>query len=158
MDNNYIPVRGYDFDDFVGSTYFDKSLKMRDPQMRFVFCKANKKHDDDYIGISLRGYADTEAGSMLKDKPIYPAKNFTKEDMDRIFEKVELEDGTVNYVQRKDLSIDEVFIRVCYKTPGKPNPEKDNIKWVAAVDGGEAVVLHGDRRVYTQKDAETEEA
>lgn len=154
MDANYIPQRGVDFDDFIGTSYFAKSLKMRDPQMRPVFCPANDKHDDDFIGISLRGYADGEAGAVLKERIIYPAKNFTKDDLSRLFNKVELENGDVKYVPADNLSFDEVYVRVCYKTPGKPNPDKDNIKWVAAVDGGEAVVLHGERRVYTQKDAE----
>jgi len=154
MDQNYVPQRGIDFDDFIGTSYFNKSLKMSEPQMHPVFCGKNENHTDDFIGISLTGYANSDAGYVRKDRIIYPAKNFTAEDMKRIFDKVELENGEVKYVPAKNLSLDEVYIRVCYKTPGKPDPEKDTMKWVAAVDGGEAIVLHGERRVYQPKDAE----
>ena len=154
MNPNYIPQRGVDFDDFQGMSYFAKSLKMSSPQLTPVFCGKNDKHDDDFIGISLSGYADSERGLIQTSRMIYPAKNFTQDDLTRLFDKVETKDGGVQYKPKSSLSLDEVFIRVCYKTPGKPNPEEDNMKWVVAVDGGEVFSLHGDRRVYVQKDAE----
>ena len=154
MDQNYIPVRGYDFDDFIGTSYFEKSLKMRNPQMSPVFCGANDKHDDDFIGIRLSGYANTEAGMKQTSRILYPAKNFTSEDLARLFDKVEGEGGVVRYAPKANLTFDEVFVRVCYKAPGKPNPDEDNLKWVVAIDGGEQVALHGDRRKYVAKDAE----
>jgi len=154
MTANFIPERGIDFDDFIGTTYFEKSLKINAPQMIPVFCGKNDNHDDDFIGIRLSGYADTERGSIQTSRVLYPAKEFTKADLERLFDAVTTEDGKVHYHPKSSVSFDEVYIRVCYKTPGQPNPAVDNIKWVAAVDGGEAIVLHGDRRVYNPKDAE----
>ena len=158
METNYIPQRGVDFDDFVGlyggEGYFHKALGLYNPEMRPIFCNANDKHSDDFIGISLTGFAKSNLGAVKVEKIIYPAKNFTADDLDRLFDKVELENGEAKYRAKSDLVFDEVYIRVCYKTPGKPCPEKDTMKWVAVVDGGEAIVLHGDRRVYQPKDAE----
>lgn len=154
MNKDYVPQRGVDFDDYIGTTYFEKSLKMSNPQLTPVYCKANGKHDDDFIGINLSGYADTDRGSVSTSRILFPAKNFTEADLSRLFSKVTGEDGTVQYRAKNNLSLDEVFIRVCYKTPGKPNPEKDNIKWVAAIDGGEMFSLSGDKRSYVPKDAE----
>lgn len=156
MENNYIPQRGVDFDDFIGTSYFKKSLKMSSPQLTPVFCPKNGKHDDDFIGINLSGYADSDRGLIQTSRIIYPAKNFTAEDLERLFDKNEAKDGTVAYRAKANVSLDEVFIRVCYKTPGKPNPEEDNIKWVVAVDHGESFALHGERRVYAPKEKDAE--
>ena len=82
---------------------------------------------------------------------MYPARNFTEKDVEKLFDAVEAEDGTVSYRLKGNVSLDEVYIRVCYaQTEGK----EDTIKWVAAVDGGEVFTLSGDRRVYNPKDAE----
>lgn len=151
MEQNYIPQRGVDFDDYIGTSYFEKSLKMQAPQMIPVFCPANESHEDDFIGIRLSGYADSDKGLVQVTKMLYPAKNFTKEDLAKLFNEVKLEDGTKRYTPKSNGSFDEVYIRVCYS---KQEGKEDNIKWVAAVDGGEAVVLHGERRVYQPKDAE----
>ena len=154
MNQTFAPQRGVDFDDFIGTSYFEKSLKLTNPQMVPVFCPKNDKHDDDFIGIRVSGYADSDRGLRSTVKMIYPAKDFTAADLDRLFEKVETENGTVHYRAKSSVSFDEVYVRVCYKTPGKPNPEEDNIKWVSAIDGGEVFYLHGERRVYNPKDAE----
>lgn len=154
MVQDYIPQRGVDFDDFVGTSYFEKSLKMQNPQMVPVYCPANDKHDDDFIGIRLSGYAMSDGGLKLVQRIIYPAKNRTDADVKRLFDATTLEDGTVKYTPKSSVSFDELYVRVCYKTQGQPNPEVDNIKWVAGVDGGEMITLTGDRRVYQPKDAE----
>lgn len=151
MNENFIPQRGVDFDDFIGTTYFDKTLKMKNPQMVPVFCPKNANHDDDFIGIRVNGYADSDKGSVMVSKILYPAKQFTADDLKRLFTKTEGEDGTVHYSPKSNLSFDEVYIRVCYS---HDENKEDNIKWVSAIDGGEVVVLHGERRVYNPKDAE----
>ena len=151
MNPTFVPQRGVDFDDYIGTSYFEKTLKMLNPQMTPVFCAANENHSDDFIGIRLRGYADSEGGFIIKEKLLYPAKNFTEEDLKRLFDKVELEDGSTKYTAKTNLSLDEVYIRVCYS---KQEGKEDNIKWVSAIDGGEVFYLHGDRRVYNPKDAE----
>lgn len=150
---NYIPQRGIDFDDFIGSKYFEAEKQIDNLQLNPVFCGANENHSDDFIGIAYKGY-QTRGNGKLIEGIMYPSKNFTQEDLDRLFDKVSLEDGTVKYVPSKNLSLNQVYIRVCYKTPGKPNPATDTIKWVAAVDGGEVFALHGDRRRYQPKNAE----
>lgn len=150
MDTNYIPQRGVDFDDFIGSMYFADQKGLENVQFTPVFCPANEHHDDDFIGIRYSGY-DTRKTGKLVQGIAYPAKNFTAEDLNKLFNKVELEDGSVRYVPKSTGGFDEVYIRVCYsKTEGK----EDNIKWVAAVDSGEMIALTGERRVYNPKDAE----
>lgn len=150
MNNNYIPQRGVDFDDFIGSIYFKDQKGLENVQFKPVFCPANGKHDDDFIGLSYSGYDTIKTGKLIQGIA-YPSKNFTKDDLDRLFDKIEGKDGSVQYRAKSDLSFDEVYIRVCYS---KEEGKEDNIKWVAAVDGGEVFSLHGDRRVYVQKDAE----
>jgi len=150
MDNNYIPQRGVDFDDYIGSMYFADRKGLENVQFTPVFCPANENHDDDFIGIRYSGY-DTKKTGKLVQGIAYPAKNFTDADLNKLFDKVETEDGEVHYSPKSSVSLDEVYIRVCYsKTEGK----EDNIKWVAGVDGGEMITLSGDRRVYQPKDAE----
>jgi len=150
MDNNYIPQRGVDFDDYIGSMYFADQKGLENVQFTPVFCPANENHDDDFIGIRYSGY-DTKKTGKLVQGIAYPAKNFTDADLNKLFDKVETEDGEVHYSPKSSVSLDEVYIRVCYsKTEGK----EDNIKWVAGVDGGEMITLSGDRRVYQPKDAE----
>lgn len=157
MNANNIPERGIDFDDFIGTMYLEDEKGLENVQMIPVFCPANEKHDDDFVGIRYQGYSTKEVPSkkvrrgQLISGIIYPAKNFTAEDLERLFVKVEMEDGTVHYSPNPAVSFDEVYIRVCYS---KSEDKEDTLKWVAAVDGGEAVVLHGDRRAYNPKDAE----
>lgn len=150
METKVNVTRGIDFDDFVGSSYFEKSLKMSAPQLLPVFCPANSEHDDDFIGIVLSGYADSEQGLKQTSRMLFPAKQATAEDIADLFDKVELEDGSVKLVA-KPIAIDEIFIRVCYKVSGEPNPELDSIKWVSFVRDGELVTLSGDKRVYKAK-------
>lgn len=150
MNQNYIPQRGVDFDDFIGSLFFKAEKGMDNVQFTPVFCGANGKHDDDFIGIRYQGY-QTKGNGKLVQGIMYPSKNFTKEDLERLFVKTETEDGSVVYRAKSNLTLDEVYIRVCYS---HDEEKEDNIKWVAAVDGGEVFALHGDRRVYTPKDAE----
>jgi len=155
METNYIPQRGVDFDDFIGSVYFAAQKGLENVQFKPVFCPANDKHDDDFIGISYSGYAtkaeDRKDMGKLVQGIAYPAKAATKEDIERLFDKIDLENGETAYRAKASVSLDEVYIRVCYaQSEGKA----DTIKWVAAVDGGEAIVLHGERRVYNPKDAE----
>ena len=145
---NYIPQRGVDFDDFIGTSYLKKSLKMSAPQLVPVYCPANDKHSDAFIGVRVQGYADSDQGMKQISRIMFPTRNFTEEDLNRLFVKTELEDGTVRYSAAENFSFDEVYVRVCYKTPGKPNPDEDNLKWVAAIDGGEVIALHGDKRRY----------
>lgn len=154
MNDNYIPQRGVDFDDFIGSIYFENQKGLENVQFTPVFCPANANHDDDFIGIRYSGYATKakgkDAGKLIQGIA-YPAKNFSSEDLTRLFDKVEAEDGAVSYRPKSSISFDEVYVRVCYaQSEGK----EDTIKWVAAVDGGEVIALHGDRRRYTPKDAE----
>lgn len=150
MNSNYVPQRGVDFDDFIGSMYFQSHLGLENPQMTPVFCPANEKHDDDFIGIRVTGYA-TKVDGKLVELIVYPTKNFTPEDLDRLFDKRELEDGSVKYSPKSSASsLEEVYIRVCYGKDGK----KDNYKWVAAVNGGELFHLSGEKRTYVPKDAE----
>lgn len=149
MDQNYIPQRGVDFDDFIGSIYLRSKLGLEAPQFTPVFCPANENHDDDFIGIRISGYA-TKTDGKLVEKIAYPSKNFTKEDLDKLFNKVETEDGVRYTVKSSVSSLDEVYLRVCYGKDGK----KDNFKWVAGVANGELFHLSGDRRVYQPKDAE----
>lgn len=157
METTFIPQRGVDFDDFIGSIYFNDEKGLVNVSFLPVFCPANEKHSDDFVGISYQGYttkAVPEKGikrGIWISGIMYPAKNFTKEDIDRLFDKVEAEDGTVQYRAKSSLAFDEVYIRVCYS---KQEGKEDNIKWVSAIDGGEVFVLHGDRRVYSPKDAE----
>lgn len=154
MNQNYVPQRGVDFDDFIGSIYFEAQKGLENVQFKPVFCPANTKHDDDFIGISYSGYATKATGKdagKLVQGIAYPAKNFTDADLERLFDKIEAKDGSVQYRAKSNLSFDEVYIRVCYS---KDEGKEDNIKWVAAVDGGEVFHLSGDRRVYVQKDAE----
>lgn len=149
MNENYIPQRGVDFDDFIGSMYFKNEKGLENVQFTPVFCGANANHDDDFIGLRYSGYDTVKTGKLVQGIA-YPAKNFTKEDLERLFDKVETEEGSV-YRPKTNLSLDEVYIRVCYS---KDADKEDNIKWVAAVDGGEVFALHGDRRKYVVKDAE----
>jgi len=155
METNYIPQRGVDFDDFIGTVYFAAQKGLENVQFNPVFCPANDNHDDDFIGIGYSGYATNatkrEDMGKLVQGIAYPAKNFTKEDLERLFDKVETENGEVHYRAKSSVKFDEVYIRVCYS---QKEGKEDTIKWVAAVDGGEAIVLHGDRRVYQPKDAE----
>jgi len=155
MNENYIPQRGVDFDDFIGSEYFDAQKGLANVKFTPVFCPANENHSDDFIGIRYTGYATNairrEDRGKLMDGIMYPAKNFTKEDMERLFDDVKQADGTVKKVCKRDISLDEVYIRVCYS---KKEGKADNIKWVAAVEGGEVLALHGERRVYQPTDAE----
>jgi len=153
MDNNVIPQRGVHFDDFIGTMYLKDQKGLENVQLTPVFCGANDKHDDDFVGIRYSGY-DTVKTGKLQEGIMYPAKNFTAKDLDRLFTKVEAEDGTIQYRPKASLSLDEVYIRVCYKTPGKSDPDKDNLKWVAAIDGGEVFALSGEKRTYVPKDAE----
>jgi len=152
---NYIPQRGVDFDDFIGSMYLANQKGLENVQLVPVFCPANDKHDDDFIGIRYQGYATNadkkeDVGKLVSDI-MYPSKNYTKEDLERLFDKVEAEDGTIRYTPKSSVSFDEVYIRVCYS---KKEGKKDNIKWVSAIDGGEVFTLSGDRRAYNPKDAE----
>ena len=140
----------------MGSLYFKSEKKIENVQLSPVFCPKNDNHDDDFIGIHYQGY-QTRGNGKLVEGIMYPAKNFTAEDKERLFDKIDTKEGTV-YRAKSNLSLDEVFIRVCYKTPGTPNPDKDNIKWVAAVDGGEVFALHGDRRKYVVKETKDAEA
>ena len=152
-----MPQRGVDFDDFIGTVYLEDELGLDNVQMIPVYCPANDNHDDDFIGIRYQGYSkkavpekNIKRGQLISNI-MYPAKDFTEEDVLRLFDKVETEEGSVHYSPKSSVCFDEVYIRVCYSK----DPEKaDNIKWVAAVDGGEAIVLHGDRRVFISKDAE----
>jgi len=150
MNANGIPERGIDFDDFIGSMYFSDQKGLENVQFTPVYCPANEKHDDDFVGIRYSGYDTRKTGKLIQGIA-YPAKNFTAEDIERLFTKVELENGEVKYVPKSSASLDEVYVRVCYS---KQEGKEDNIKWVAAVDGGEVLVLHGDRRTYNPKDAE----
>lgn len=149
MTTNNIPERGIDFDDFIGSMYFKDQMGLENVQFTPVFCPANSNHDDDFIGVRYQGYDTKKTGKLIQGIA-YPAKNFTAEDKERLFDKVETEEGPV-YRTKANLSLDEVYIRVCYS---KKEGKSDNIKWVAAVDGGEVFALHGDRRKYVEKDAE----
>ena len=151
MNQNYIPQRGVDFDDFIGSIYLRNRMGLESPQFTPVFCPANANHDDDFIGIRISGYATKEDGKLVQEIA-YPAKNFTKDDLDKLFNKVETEDGVKYTVKSSASALDEVYIRVCYGKDGK----KDNLKWVAAVSGGEVFHLSGDRRTYQPKDGEAE--
>ena len=154
MNENFMPQRGVDFDDFIGTLYFKNQIGLENVQMIPVFCPANEKHDDDFVGIRVQGYATKaerrEDVGKLVSKILYPAKTFTEEDLKRLFDKIETEDGNVHYSPKSSVSFDEVYIRVCYSKSDK----EDNLKWVAAVDGGEVIALHGDRRKYVAKDAE----
>lgn len=179
MNENYIPQRGVDFDDYAGTLYFaSKRFGISNVQLNPLFCGKNGKHDDDFIGISYSGYRDGafvdvngkehKADGLLIQGIMYPAKNFTAEDLSRMFDKVELEDGEVKYTPKSNIRFDEVFIRVCYAIEESERVRKikaeakhtlsigelDNLKWVAGVDGGEVVALHGDRRKFAVKDAE----
>lgn len=156
MERNYIPQRGVDFDDFIGTTYFENHIGLERPQMVPVFCPKNGNHDDDFIGIRVSGYAtkakNEEDMGKLVQLIVYPTKEATEADIDRLFKKVEAEDGTVKYLPKESASsLDEVYIRVCYS---KEEGKADNLKWVAAVNGGELFHLSGERRVYQPKDAE----
>jgi hypothetical protein len=155
METMYIPQRGVDFDDFIGSVYFKEQKGLENVQLNPVFCPANDRHDDDFIGIQYSGYAVNAEKKEDRGKLIqgiaYPAKDFTTEDLNRLFDEVEDQNGGKHYRAKSSVKFDEIYIRVCYsQKEGKP----DTIKWVAAIDGGEAVVLHGDRRTYNPKDAE----
>ena len=150
MNQTFVPQRGADFDDYIGSMYFADQKGLENVQFTPVFCHANENHDDDFVGIRYSGY-DTKKTGKLFQGIMYPAKNFTKEDLERLFTKTDLEDGSVKYTAKTNLSLDEVYIRVCYS---KQEGKEDNIKWVSAIDGGEVFYLHGERRVYNPKDAE----
>lgn len=150
METKVNVTRGIDFDDFVGSSYFEKSLKMSAPQLTPVFCKANSEHEDDFVGIVLSGYADSEQGLKQTSRMLFPTKLATDADIDELFDKVALEDGSVKLVA-KPVALDEIFIRVSYRTPGCPDPENDSIKWVSYVKDGELCGLHGKKREYKQK-------
>lgn len=151
MNQNYVPQRGVDFDDFIGSLFLKEHYGLTSPQFTPVFCPANANHDDDFIGIRISGYA-TKGDGKLVEKIAYPSKNFTKEDVERIFDKTVLEDGTVRYSPKNVMSaLDELYIRVCYS---KEEGKEDNLKWVAGIAGGEVFRLSGERRVYQPKDAE----
>ena len=154
MNQNYIPQRGVDFDDYMGSIFFAEQKGLDNAKFTPVFCPANDKHDDDFIGIRYSGYATKakgkEAGKLVQGI-MYPARECAEKDIDRLFDKVEDENGNVQYRPKSSVTFDEVYIRVCYaQTEGK----EDSIKWVVAVDGGEAITLSGDRRRYTPRDAE----
>lgn len=150
METKVTVVRGYDFDDFIGSSYFEKSLKMSAPQLTPVYCKANAEHDDDFVGIVVSGYADSDQGEKQVSRMMFPTKLATKEDLNELFDEVPLQDGTTKLVA-KQVALDEIFIRVCYKTPGEPNPEVDSIKWVSFVKDGELCSLNGAKREYKKK-------
>ena len=155
MNQNYIPQRGVDFDDFIGTLYFANQKGLENVQFTPVYCPANDKHDDDFIGIRYSGYATNAAKREDMGKLVqgiaYPARNFTEKDVEKMFDKVEGENGVVIYRPKANVTFDEVYVRVCYaQTEGK----EDSIKWVAAVDGGEVITLSGDRRTYNPKDAE----
>ena len=150
MNQTFVPQRGVDFDDFIGSMYFADQKGLENVQFTPVFCPANENHDDDFVGIRYSGY-DTKKTGKLVQGIMYPAKNFTEEDLERLFTKTDLKDGSVKYTAKTNLSLDEVYIRVCYS---KQEGKEDNIKWVSAIDGGEVFYLHGERRVYNPKDAE----
>jgi len=140
--STYVPQRGIDFDDFIGTNYFAKRLGLENVQFRPVLVKANDKHED-FIGIGWSGY-DTVGDGIYKSGLMFPTKNFTEADVKRLFNKVETEEGVV-YQPKADLAIDQVYIRVCYSR----EPEKaDTIKWVSAVEGGELFTLSGEKRVY----------
>lgn len=153
METNYIPQRGVDFDDFIGSIYFENQKGLVNATFTPVFCPANDKHNDDFIGVRYQGYATKASGKdagKLIQGIAYPARECTEADVNALFDKVETETGIV-YRPKSDLALDELYIRVCYsQTPDK----EDNIKWVAAVSGGEVITLHGDRRRYQPADAE----
>jgi hypothetical protein len=155
MNENYVPQRGVDFDDFIGTTYFAEQKGLENINFNPVFCGKNENHDDDFIGIGYAGYATRAEKREDRGKYVegimYPSKHFTKEDLDRLFDKVELENGEVRYRAKNTVKFDQVYIRVCYS---QREGKADTIKWVSAVDGGEVIVLHGDRRTYQPKDAE----
>ena len=154
MNQNYIPQRGVDFDDFIGTIFFSEQKGLENVQFTPVYCPANDKHDDDFIGIRYSGYATKAKGKdagKLVQGIAYPAKQFTAEDVAKLFDKIEGEGGVVAYRPKSTVTFDEVYIRVCY---AQDADKEDNIKWVAGVDGGEVITLHGDRRRYTPRDAE----
>ena len=143
MEANYIPQRGIDFDDFIASIYLSNTYGLENVQFVPRLCLANDNHEDDFIGIFYSGY-DTKKTGKLVQGIMFPTKTFTPDDLNRLFDKVETEEGIV-YRPKSDLTLDEVYVRVCYsKTEGKA----DTIKWVSAVDGGELFSLHGEKRIY----------
>ena len=149
MAEKYVPTRGFDFDDFVGTSYFEKSMKIKSPALVPVFSGANDKHEEDLVCFRLTGYAETEQGLKQTERMIFPVRKATDEDINGLFKTIELEDGNKRLVANDTSSLAEVYIRVCYKTPGTPNPDEDNLKWVVAVNSnGESVILHGDKIVY----------
>ena len=161
MKNN-IPERGVDYDDFKGFIYLEDEKGLSNVQIAPRFCPANENHGDDFIGLAYGGYSTKdipESGikrGQYVDDIMYPTRNFTEADLNALFNKVELETGDVKYTPKTDILFSELFVRVCYKTPNKPNPKEDTIKWAGFTDGntGELFTLSGPRRQFKKKDAE----
>jgi hypothetical protein len=179
MKENTLPQRGVDFDDYVGSMYFASDrFGLTNVQLKPVFCPANDNHDDDFVGIQYSGYrtepfidadgVSHKGDGLLIQGIAYPAKNFVDGDLDRLFDTTELQNGDVKHTAKSSISFDEFYVRACYPQEGSKRVERikseakrvlslgelDNLKWVAAMEGGEAIVLHGDVRKYNVKDAE----
>lgn len=179
MNKNSMPQRGVDFDDYAGTKLFASDrFGLSNVNFTPIFCGANENHDDEFIGISYSGYRMENflgidgkmhsSDGLLIQGIIYPSKAFTEDDLERLFDTVETDSGDTKYVLKADIRLDEAFVRVCYALEDSERVAKlkkeakhtlsigelDNLKWVAVVDGGEAIVLHGDRRQYIAKDAE----
>ena len=169
---NFIPERGKHYDAVEFTHYLrtttagrpkDKAnvLSFVAPQYGFVLC-TDKNTGEQYVAIAVNGYRDN---GTYGTKWLYPTREATESDIAKLFNKTELEDGSVKYVPKVRPA--NIFGSVTYIDKDgneKEDPNTWNMKWGAVIladeDGnpqvGTPLVLSGDRREYVVEKSDAE--
>ena len=131
--------------DYVASLYM-KAAGVANFKVTPKYAPATDKMSEPTILMHVDGI-QPETGRIV-NLDMFARNNFTEEDLDKLFEKVEDKDGKVTY---KPKSIGDFHFRVGYlplfDDLGKPCGFREGKpKWIAYIKDGNVVTLSGEKR------------